>query len=51
MFEFANLTQDLNAIQELLNEINKDFEKLSVELQLQYMIAKNKLTKLKHEAK
>ncbi len=49
--ESRNLTQDLNAIQELLNEINKDFEKLSVELQLQYMIAKNKLTKLKHEAK
>lgn len=49
--ESENLTQDLNTIQELLNEINKDFEKLSVELQLQYMIAKNKLAKLKHEGK
>jgi len=48
--ESENLTQDLNTIQELLNEINKDFEKLSVELQLQYMVAKNKLAKLKHEA-
>lgn len=47
--ESENLTQDLNAIQELLNEMNKDFEKLSVELQLQYMVAKNKLAKLKHE--
>ncbi|MDP9804714.1 putative ATP-binding protein involved in virulence [Acinetobacter calcoaceticus] len=47
--ESENLTQDLNAIQELLNKINKDFEKLSVELQLQYIVAKNKLAKLKHE--
>ena len=43
-----NQTQDLNSIQKLLNEINKDFDKLSVELQLQYMIAKDKLKKLKH---
>lgn len=43
-----NSTQDLNVIQGLLHEINKDFEKLSVELQLQYMVAKNKLAKLKH---
>jgi len=49
--ESENLTQDLNVIQELLNKINKDFEKLSVELQLQYMIAKNKFAKLKHEGK
>lgn len=40
---------DLDSIQILLNEVNKSFDKLSVELQLQYMIAKNKLTKLKHE--
>ncbi|MGE8561265.1 MAG: AAA family ATPase [Acinetobacter sp.] len=44
-----NSTQDLNEIQHLLNEINKDFEKLSVEFQLQYIVAKNKLAKLKHE--
>lgn len=44
-----NSTQDLNAIQSLLDKINKDFEKLSVDLQLQYMVAKNKLAKLKHE--
>lgn len=42
-------TENLSAIQNLLDEINKDFEKLSVELQLQYMVAKNKLAKLKHE--
>src|SRR5690606_6750238 len=41
--------QDLNIIQGLLDEFNKDFAKLSVELQLQYMVAKNKLAKLKHE--
>ena len=41
-------TQDLNVIQSLLDEINNAFEKLSVELQLQYMVAKNKLAKLKH---
>lgn len=41
--------QDLNTIQGLLDEFNKDFGKLSVELQLQYMVAKNKLAKLKHE--
>ncbi|WP_436870035.1 AAA family ATPase [Acinetobacter courvalinii] len=46
--ESKNSIQDLNAIQNLLNDINKDFEKLSVELQLQYMVAKNKLAKLKH---
>lgn len=40
---------DLDSIQILLNEVNKSFDKLSVELQLQYMIAKNKLAKLKHE--
>lgn len=44
-----NSIQDLNLIQGLLDEINKDFEKLSVELQIQYMVAKNKLHKLKHE--
>lgn len=44
-----NSIQDLKAIQDLLDEINKDFEKLSVELQLQYMVAKNKLAKLRHE--
>lgn len=44
-----NSAQDLNVIQGLVNKINKDFEKLSVELQLQYMVAKNKLAKLKHE--
>lgn len=43
--------QNLDKIQILLNEISKDFEKLSVELQLQYMVAKNKLAKLKHEGK
>lgn len=42
-------TESLSAIQDLLDEINKDFEKLSVELQLQYMVAKNKLAKLQHE--
>ncbi|MHA3058092.1 AAA family ATPase [Acinetobacter sp. ANC 5584] len=47
--ELENSTQDLNAIQDLLNEINKDFEKLPVEIQLQYMVAKNKLAKLKHK--
>lgn len=41
--------QELNIIQGLLDEFNKDFAKLSVELQLQYMVAKNKLAKLKHE--
>ncbi|ADY82780.1 hypothetical protein BDGL_002194 [Acinetobacter pittii PHEA-2] len=40
---------DLDSIQILLNEVNKSFDKLSVELQLQYMVAKNKLAKLKHE--
>lgn len=40
---------DLDSIQILLNEVNKNFDKLSVELQLQYMVAKNKLAKLKHE--
>lgn len=49
--ESGSSTQDLNAVQNLLHEINKDFEKLSVELQLQYMVAKNKLAKLKHEGK
>ena len=44
-----NSIQDLKAIQDLLDKINKDFEKLSVELQLQYMVAKNKLAKLRHE--
>ena len=44
-----NSIQDLNLIQGLLDDIKKDFEKLSVELQLQYMVAKNKLHKLKHE--
>ncbi|HAB44008.1 MAG TPA: AAA family ATPase [Acinetobacter sp.] len=44
-----NSTQDMNLIQGFLDEIKKDFEKLSVELQLQYMVAKNKLAKLKHE--
>lgn len=44
-------SHDLEVIQNLLNEINKNFDKLSVELQLQYMVAKNKLTKLKHEGK
>ena len=47
--ESENPTQDLNAIQNLLNDINKDFELLPVELQLQYIVAKNKLAKLKHE--
>ena len=46
-----NSIQDLNLIQGLLDDIKKDFEKLSVELQLQYMVAKNKLHKLKHEGK
>lgn len=41
--------ENLNEVQNLLDKLNKDFEKLSVELQLQYMVAKNKLTKLKHE--
>ena len=44
-------SHDLEVIQNLLNEINKNFDKLSVELQLQYMVAKNKFTKLKHEDK
>lgn len=47
--ESKESTANLNAIQTLLDEINKDFEKLSVDLQLQYMVAKNKLAKLKHE--
>lgn len=46
--ESKDSTENLNAIQALLDEIHKDFEKLSVELQLQYMVAKNKLAKLKH---
>lgn len=41
--------ENLNEVQNLLDKLNKDFEKLYVELQLQYMVAKNKLTKLKHE--
>lgn len=41
--------ENLNEVQNLLDELNKDFVKLSVELQLQYMVAKNKLAKLKHE--
>ncbi|WP_316249837.1 AAA family ATPase [Acinetobacter guillouiae] len=40
--------QNLEVIQNLLNVIYQDFDKLSVELQLQYMIAKNKFYKLKH---
>lgn len=44
-----NQLQDLSDIQNLVEKINKDFEKLTVELQLQYMVAKNKLAKLKHE--
>lgn len=44
-----NQIQNLSEIQNLIDEINKDFEKLSVELQLQYMVAKNKLAKLRHE--
>lgn len=47
--ELKDSPKDLNTIQDLLNEIHKNFEKLSVELQLQYMVAKNKLAKLKHE--
>lgn len=49
--EVETPSHDLEVIQNLLNEINKNFDKLSVELQLQYMVAKNKLTKLKHEGK
>lgn len=52
LLEFINSEsriQDLSEIQNLIDEINKDFEKLTVELQLQYMVAKNKLAKLKHE--
>lgn len=49
--EVETPSHDLEFIQNLLNEINKNFDKLSVELQLQYMVAKNKLTKLKHEGK
>lgn len=47
--ELENTPKDLESIQNLLNKINKNFEKLSVELQLQYIVAKNKLAKLKHE--
>ncbi len=46
--ESKDSIENLNQIQSLLDELNKDFEKLSVELQLQYMIAKDKLKKLKH---
>lgn len=49
--EVETPSHDLEVIQNLLNEINKNFDNLSVELQLQYMVAKNKLTKLKHEGK
>lgn len=49
--EVETPSHDLEVIQNLLNEINKNFDKLSVELQLQYMVAKNKLNKLKHEGK
>lgn len=49
--EVETPSHDLEVIQNLLNEINKNFDKLSVELQLQYMVAKNKLAKLKHEGK
>ncbi|WP_180089136.1 MULTISPECIES: AAA family ATPase [unclassified Acinetobacter] len=49
--EVETPSHDLEIIQNLLNEINKNFDKLSVELQLQYMVAKNKLIKLKHEGK
>ena len=38
-----NSIQDLNLIQGLLDDIKKDFEKLSVELQLQYMVAKKEV--------
>ncbi|WP_288432029.1 AAA family ATPase [uncultured Acinetobacter sp.] len=44
-----NQIKDLSAIQNLIDEISKGFEKLTVELQLQYMVAKNKLAKLKHK--
>lgn len=40
--------QNLEVTQNLLNEIYQSFNKLSVELQLQYMVAKSKLSKLKH---
>ncbi len=47
--EMKESVENLNEIQSLLDELNKNFDKLSVELQLQYVIAKNKLAKLKHE--
>lgn len=40
--------QNLDEVQTILNEVSKDFDQLSVEAQLQYMVAKNKLSNLKH---
>lgn len=39
---------NLNDIKLTLDEVEQDFDKLSIESQLQFIVAKNKLAKLKH---
>ncbi len=47
-FTKTESNQNLDEVQTILNEVSKDFDQLSVEAQLQYMVAKNKLSNLKH---